>query len=172
MTCREQLEAYLRREQVPFGVHIHPVALTAQAVAECAHIPTQLMVKVVVVVADGELAMLTLPTSRRVDLDRVRDLLDVREVRLANEAELSVAFPDCELGAMPPFGNLYGMPVYVDRSLESDRAIFFQAGTHTVALSIAYADFKRVVAPIVDEFTHVHHHATAIGGYGWATDDW
>lgn len=153
MTCLERLEAYLRREQVPFRVHLHSAAFTAQGVAEHEHLPGQLMAKVVVVVADGELALLALPTSRRVDLAQVSALLDAREVRLATEGELFGAFPDCEIGAMPPFGNLYGLPVYVDRALEGEHDVFFQAGSHTVAFSVAYADFKRLVAPAVADFT-------------------
>ena len=149
MTCLERLEAYLRREHVPFEVHLHDAAFTAQSVAEHEHIPGQLMVKVVLAVADGELALLALPTSRRVDLARLSTLLDARELRLASESELSATFPDCEVGAMPPFGNLYDMRVYVDRTLEEDETIFFQAGNHTVAFSLAYADFKRRVAPTV-----------------------
>lgn len=154
MTCRERLERYLRAEGAPFGVHAHPPAFTAQAVVEHEHIPAQLMAKVVVVVADGELVMLVLPASRRVDLALVSALLGAREVRLATEAELAAAFPDCEPGAMPPFGTLYGVPVYVDRTLTTDRTIFFQVGTHTLAFSVAYADFARLVAPGVAAFTH------------------
>lgn len=153
MTCRERLESYLRKNRIPYGVHPHPPAYTAQAVAEQEHIPNQLMVKVVIIVADGELAMLVVPASRRVDLAAVAALLDAREVRLATEHELAAAFPDCQLGAMPPFGELYEMPVYADRSLEGDRAIFFQAGDHTLAFSVAYADFKRLAEPALGIFT-------------------
>jgi Ala-tRNA(Pro) deacylase len=161
MMCLERLEAYLRREQVPFRVHLHSAAFTAQGVAEHEHLAGQLMAKVVVVVCDGELVLLALPTSRRVDLARVSALFDAREVRLATEGELAVAFPDCEIGAMPPFGNLYGLPVYVDRELEGDHEIFFQAGTHTVAFSLAYADFQRLVAPTVADFTCTRQRPTA-----------
>ncbi|NTU80936.1 MAG: YbaK/EbsC family protein [Chloroflexales bacterium] len=160
MMCREKIEAYLRANLVPFGVHAHTPAYTAQAVAEHEHISNQLMVKAVIVVADGELVMLALPASRRVDLALVRTMLDVREVRLASEAELAEAFPDCEIGAAPPFGNLYGVPLYADQSLENDRVIFFQAGTHTVALSIAYADYKRLAEPTIVSFTH--HYALTV----------
>jgi Ala-tRNA(Pro) deacylase len=108
-----------------------------------------------VAIADGEPVMLVLPTTRRVDLERLRALLGTAVVRLASEHELAERFPDCEIGAMPPFGNLYGLPVYVDRALEGDRVIFFQAGSHTRAMSLAYADFKRLVAPKVLGFSHV-----------------
>lgn len=162
MMCRERLETYLRSQQIPYGVHSHAPAFTAQGVAEREHIATQLMVKVVVAVADGELVMLALPTARRVDLERLRDVLGAQMVRLADEHELAERFPDCELGAMPPFGNLYGMRVLVDRSLVTDRAIFFQAGSHAVVLSIAYTDFIWLVNPTVAEFTHVHRRPTIL----------
>lgn len=173
MTCRERLEAYLRSAQVPFTAHTHPAAWTAQAVAEREHISNQVMVKVVVVVADGELALLALPTARRVDLARVCALLSVREVRLASEGELAEAFPDCAIGAMPPFGNLYGLPVYVDQTLDGDGEIFFQAGSHTVALSMRYPDFKRLVAPVVAAFTRTRQRAPdRIGGDIRETGGW
>jgi Ala-tRNA(Pro) deacylase len=162
MTCRERLETYLRSQQVPFGVHPHEPAYTTQGVAEREHIPAQLMVKVVMAIADGEPVMLALPTTRRVELARLRTLLGAHTVRLADESELAACFPDCDLGAMPPFGNLYGMRVFVDRSLVTDRAIFFQAGSHRIALSIAYVDFLWLVAPTVGEFTHVHRRPTAL----------
>lgn len=161
MTCRERLETYLHTQQVPYGVHPHEPAFTSQGVAEREHIPARLMVKVVVAIADGEPVMLVLPTTRRVDLEHLRTLLGTHMVRLATEHELAERFPDCEIGAMPPFGNLYGMPVYVDRTLETDRAIFFQAGSHAVALSMAYADYIWLVAPTVGEFTRTPRRATA-----------
>jgi Ala-tRNA(Pro) deacylase len=164
MLCRERLESYLRKEGVAFEVHPHAAAFTAQAVVEREHIPAQLMAKVVVVVADGELVMLVLPASRRVDLALLSAALDARELRLAAEAELAAAFPDCELGAMPPFGNLYDLPVYIDRSLESERTVFFQVGTHTEAFSMAYSDFKRLVAPTVAEFTGTRQHVAPLVG--------
>lgn len=160
MMCRERLEAYLRANGVAFSVHQHPAAYTAQAVAEREHIPNQLMAKVVVVVVDGELVMLVLPTSRRVDLAAVGSLLDAREVRLANEAELATAFPDCEIGATPPFGNMYGLRVYADQALIDDPILYFQAGTHMVALSVAYADYARLVGPTIATFTAQHRRAS------------
>lgn len=152
MTCRERLEAYLQANQVHFEVQQHPIAFTAQSVAESEHLPGDMMVKVVIVVADGEMMMLALPTSRRVDLAVLSEILGAHEVRLADEPEFAAAFPDCEVGAMPPFGNLFGLPVYVDEALTEDEIIFFQAGTHTETMSMRYADFDRLVRPMVAEF--------------------
>lgn len=156
MTCRERLEAYLQTNGVQFRVYEHPAAYTAQAVAEREHIPHKLMAKVVIAVADGQLLMLVLPTSRRVDLAKVSTLLNAREVRLASEAELAMAFPDCEVGATPPFSNGYNLPLYADRSLGDEPIMFFQAGSHSVAMSIAYADYVRLARPILAEFAAEH----------------
>ncbi len=153
MMCRERLEAYLQAQGVQYRVYEHPAAYTAQAVAEREHIPNKLMAKVVIVVADGELTMLALPTSRRVDLARVREALDAREVRLATETEMATAFPDCEVGATPPFNAGYNMPLLVDRSLAEEPVIFFQAGSHSLAMSMAFADYARLVQPRLAEFT-------------------
>lgn len=151
MTCRERLEAYLRRQQAPFGVHPHH---GAEGQAGRDRIPGRLLVSVLVVIADGAPVLLAAPASRRVDLALAGAALGARELRPADEGELAATFADCEPGAIPPFGNLYGVPVLVDRSLEVDRAIFFPVGTQATALSIAYADFRRLVAPAVAEFTY------------------
>ena len=160
MTCKDRLEAYLRDNQVPFQAQHHPTAFTAQAVAESEHIPGRLLAKVVMVVADGELVMLVLPATNRVDITQIAALLDVREVRLADETEFTATFSDCEIGAMPPFGNLYNVPVYVERTLAEDETIFFQAGTHTDTISLKYADFARLVQPSVADFAR---HLRAVG---------
>lgn len=154
MTCRERLEAYLRDNNVPFQVQHHPRVYTAQEVAAVEHIPGKLLAKVVMVVADGKLVMLVLPATHRVDLAKVGAVLGAREVRLAREAEFAAAFPDCEVGAEPPFGNLYQVPVYVDRALAEDETIVFRAGSHTDTMSLKTADFARLVQPTVAEFAH------------------
>lgn len=152
MRCKERLEAYLREQGVPFQTQHHPIAFTAQEVAASEHVPGRMVVKVVMVVADGKPVMLALRATDRVDLSRVRSLLGVSEARLAEEREFGTLFPDCELGAMPPFGNLYGVPVYVDTALAEDETIIFQAGTHTDTMSLKYADFARLVRPAVADF--------------------
>ena len=154
MDCKERLESYLREDQVPFEAHHHPSAFTAQEVAASEHTPGKMVVKVVMVLADGELAMLAMPAPYQADLDRVAEVLGATEVRLANEEEFAPAFPDCEVGAMPPFGNLYGLPVYVDEALAEDETIVVQAGTHTDTIRLRYADFERLVRPTVARFAY------------------
>src|SRR3990172_7193008 len=107
MNCKERLEAYLRENKVPFQVVHHPLAYTAQEVAAAEHVPGKMLAKVVMVFADGKLVMLALPAPYRVDLSKAAAALGAREARLAHEEEFAAAFPDCEVGAMPPFGNLY-----------------------------------------------------------------
>ena len=141
MTGKEKLETFLREQQVPFQMQRHPVAYTSQDVALSEHIPSQMMAKVAIAFADAKMIMLVLPASHRVDLTRLSAALGVQHVYLASEQEIAAAFPDCEVGAMPPFGNLYQLPVYVDRLLTEDHTIVLQAGTHTDTVSMKYADF-------------------------------
>jgi Ala-tRNA(Pro) deacylase len=154
MSCKERLENYLRDNRVPFEIHHHPTAFTAQELAASEHTPGKMVAKVVMVLADGELVMLALPAPYQADLDRVSRVLEATEVRLAHEDEFAPAFPDCEVGAMPAFGNLYDIPVYVDEALAEDETIVVQAGTHTDALRLKYADFERLVEPTVAGFAY------------------
>lgn len=154
MNCKERLEAYLRDNKVPFQVQHHPVAYTAQEIAASEHVPGKMLAKVVMAFADGEMVMLALPAPYRVDLAKAGAVLGAKEVRLAHEEEFAAAFADCEVGAMPPFGNLYDLPVYVDKALAEDETIVFQAGTHTDTISMKYADFQRLAKPTVAEFAH------------------
>ena len=154
MECKEKLEAYLHEQKVPFEVQHHRRVYTAQEVAESEHVPGKRLAKVVLIWAAGGMAMLVLPASYRVAFEQLAAALGVDQVRLAHEEELAVAFPDCEVGAMPPFGNLYDLPVYVDPALAEEATIVVQAGTHTETISLAYADFARVVNPRVVPFAH------------------
>ncbi|OGO46123.1 MAG: hypothetical protein A2W34_02530 [Chloroflexi bacterium RBG_16_64_32] len=152
MGCKEDLEAYLRENKVPFQVQHHAVAYTAQEVAAAEHVPGRMLAKVVMILGNGGLSMFVLPAPARVDLDRAATVLSAKEARLAQEDEFAGRFPDCEVGAMPPFGNLYDLPLYVDRSLAEDETIVFDSGTHTDTMSMKYADFARLAKPIVAEF--------------------
>jgi Ala-tRNA(Pro) deacylase len=107
---------------------------------------------VVVTFADEKLVMLVLPSSERVYLPSAAQALGAREVRLAEEGEFAHLFPDCSIGAMPPFGNLHNVPVYADRLLAENETIYFQIGTHTETMSLRYADFERLVKPTVGDF--------------------
>jgi Ala-tRNA(Pro) deacylase len=144
---RLRLEAYLREHGVPFETRHHPTAYTATAVAQTAHIPGKMLAKVVILFADGAPVMVTLPCTHQVDLAKARAELQAREVRLAREEEFADLFPDCEVGAMSPFGNLYQMPVLADSLLATNGTIYFQAGTHTDVTSMRYQDFERLVQP-------------------------
>jgi Ala-tRNA(Pro) deacylase len=116
---------------------------------------------VVVVAADDSFVMLVRPAAYRVDLRRVGELLRARQVRLAEERELAVAFPDCAVGAMPPFENLYNLPVYVDRQLAAQAHLVFQPGSHSATMAIAYPDFARLAHPQVAEIAGELHELTA-----------
>ena len=161
MDCKRMLETYLRSEGVPFQTQRHPVAYTARAVAAAEHLPADLVAKVVVVFADGDPAMLVLPAAYDVDLDRAGDAIGAAVVRLAHEDELRVLFDNCAIGTMPPFGNLYDLPVYVDESLTREAHIVFQVGTHQDTMSLAYRDYARLVRPIVADFAFEPAEVTA-----------
>ena len=152
MRCRDRLEGYLRENRVPFETQHHPRAVAAQEVAASEHVPGKILAKTVMVLADGQMVMLALPAPYQVDLEKATAALGVKEARLAEEEEFEDTFPDCEVGAMPPFGNLYGVPVYVEESLAEDDMIIFRSGTHTDTMSVSYADFERLVEPTVAEF--------------------
>jgi Ala-tRNA(Pro) deacylase len=152
MTCRERLERLLVEHGVKYVVTPHPPAYTAQEVATVEHVSGYVVAKVVMAAVDDRLVMLVLPAAHRVDLQKVERALGATSARLAREEEFARLFPDCDLGAMPPFGNLYGIPVYVDRTLTRDPEIVFNAGSHRETITLAYADFERLVRPEVVEF--------------------
>lgn len=152
MQCRERIERWLREERVTYELTQHPEAFTAQTVAAVEHVSGYWVAKVVIAVADGKLVMLALPAPHRVDLVRLKQVLGAEGVRLAREEEFANLFGDCEVGAMPPFGNLYGVPVYVERALTTDPHIVFNAGTHRETITMAYSDFERLVRPAVTDF--------------------
>jgi Ala-tRNA(Pro) deacylase len=155
MDCRERLEGYLSREGVSFEVQQHRVAYTAQKVAASEHVPGRMFAKVVMARADDDLVMLVLPASAVVDTEKVAQAVGGKPVRLAAESEFAPRFPDCEPGAMPPFGNLYDVPVIVDRALGGNERVVFQAGTHTVTMSVRYDDFERLADAAVADLAVV-----------------
>jgi Ala-tRNA(Pro) deacylase len=150
-SCKDRLERYLRDQHVPFQLQHHPLAYSAQEVAASEHISGEHLAKVVVAVADGRTVMLVLPGSHLVQVSKLAWLLGSNDARLADERDFASTFSDCDLGAMPPFGNLYGVPVYVDPALANAKTIVFRAGTHTDTISMAYLDFARLVQPTVLE---------------------
>ena len=153
MKCRERMEEYLRQNGVEFEVKIHAQAFTMQEVAAALHVPGSQVAKVLIVSADDEKVMAVLPAPYRLNIDLVRDLAGAKKARLAKEEEFADLFPDCATGAMPPFGNLYGVPVYVDRSMGEERDMIFRIGTHRETMKIAYADFAHLAKPVVGDFS-------------------
>jgi Ala-tRNA(Pro) deacylase len=150
--CR--VERLLRDNHVRFDVHHHPTAYTAQEVAAAEHVPGRLVAKVVIAFADDRMVMLALPAPEKVDLLKLAEEMCTDNVRLATEDEFTDVFADCETGTMPPFGNLYGMPVFVDKRLARDERIVFQAGTHTHTIELDYGAFADLVRPRVADFAN------------------
>jgi Ala-tRNA(Pro) deacylase len=144
------LTAYLNENHVPFEVVHHRTDYTAQETAADTHTPGREFAKTVVLdIGDQGRAMAVLPAVFQVDMEKLRAGLGTRQVHLADEAEMSDLCPDCEVGAEPPFGNLYDVPVYVDPSLTVDEYITFNAGSHDDALRMRYEDYERLVHPTV-----------------------
>lgn len=147
-----KLQEFLDQRGIRYMTIKHSRAYTATEIAQLAHVKSRDFAKTVIVKHDGALAMVVLPASRRLVVHDLREWLGNEHVRLASEDEFRDAFPDCELGAMPPFGNLYGMPVYVASSLVDESEIAFNAGTHSEVIKMAYDDFEQLVQPLVIDF--------------------
>jgi len=151
----QRLKDYLDENQVKYLTISHSPAYTAQEIAASAHVKGRELAKTVMVKIDGEMAMAVLPASFQVDLDMLMDVFGAQTVELATEDEFKGLFPRCEVGAMPIFGNLYDMDVFVAEELTADEEIAFNAGSHTELVKVQYADFARLVKPRVMEFTAV-----------------
>jgi Ala-tRNA(Pro) deacylase len=145
----KKLKEFLDANHIKYVSIKHSPAYTAQQIAASAHVRGKELAKTVMVKIDGKLAMAVLPASYRVDLDLLKQDAGAAKVELATEGEFKGLFPECELGAMPPFGNLYGMDVYVGQVLAEDEEIAFNAGSHTELIRLAYKDFERLVKPKV-----------------------
>ena len=152
---------YLDEHRIQYLVISHSPAFTAQGIAGLTHISGKEMAKTVIVKLDGQLAMAVLPAKYLVDLGALRRGAHVKEAVLAPEDEFRVCFPECETGAMPPFGNLYGMRVFADASLEQDKEIAFNAGTHRELVRMAWEDFKKLVKPAIIRFAAGHSSVAA-----------
>lgn len=150
--CKDKLIAYLAENRVPFQLTKHHQAFTAQETAAEQKVPGKEVAKVVIVKANGSLVMLVMPASYRIDFRKLFGVLANQDAGLAEEKEFAHVFPDCDTGAMPPLGNLYDIPVYVDKTLAEDKEIVFNAGTHEEAMRVRYDDYARLVKPVVAEF--------------------
>jgi len=148
----KRMREFLDRYGIRYVTVRHSPAYTAAAVAASAHVPVTEMAKTVMIDVDGRMAMAVLPASCQVDFELLQDTLGADHVALLQESEFADRFPDCAAGAMPPFGNLYGMPVYVSETLSDDEYIAFSAGSHREVVIMAYVDFERLVSPTVLRF--------------------
>lgn len=144
-----ELKKFLDGHRVKYVTIKHSPSYTAQEVAATAHVPGHHMAKTVIIKLDGTLTMIVEPASHKINFDRLKTMTHAKEIELASESEFQQRFPECELGAMPPFGNLYGMIVYVAESLARNEEITFNAGTHAELIKMKYDDFSRLVSPKV-----------------------
>ena len=146
------LKEFLDSQGVRYVIITHSPAYTAQQIAQSAHIPGKELAKTVITIIDGKMTMAVLPASYAVDFDYFRKEIGAKKIELATEEQFKDKFPDCEIGFMPPFGNLYGMEVYVDQHLTKDKEISFNAGNHMELFRLSYQDFERLVKPRVVKF--------------------
>jgi Ala-tRNA(Pro) deacylase len=149
----KKLTEYLDSNQIKYVSLTHSPAFTAQEIAASVHVPGKELAKSVIVKLDGKMAMAVLPASYKIDFDLLREAAGAKKVELASENEFREKFPECDVGSMPPFGNLYGMDVYVAESLAEDENIAFSAGSHVEVVKISYEDFENLVRPKVVKFS-------------------
>ena len=150
MEMPKRLIDCLDENKVTYEVLHHPEAITAQRIAEAEHVKGRHHAKVVMVKSGDQHLMMVLPADHQIDLDKAAKAIG-KPVSLGKEQEFKTLFSDCALGAMPPFGNLYGLPTYIERSLAEQDYIVFEAGTHTDAIKMSYRDYEKIVKPKVDD---------------------
>ncbi|MFY0564168.1 aminoacyl-tRNA deacylase [Archangium lansingense] len=143
----EPIQNYLQQQHVPFLRHWHPRAVTAQELAQALHVTGYRVAKSVIIEADGQLWICLIPAADILDLQKVREVLGTREARLATEDVFADRFPECELGAEPPFGHLYGLPLLMDEKLEGAEDLLLRAGSHEEALEVSVKDFIGLETP-------------------------
>jgi Ala-tRNA(Pro) deacylase len=150
----QKLKQFLDKNKVKYVAISHSPTYTAQEIAASAHVPGREMAKTVIIKVDGAMAMAVLPAPQKVDFKLLMKELGAKSVELATEQEFADSFPECEPGAMPPFGNLYDMDVFVAQKLSEDKEIAFNAGSHTELVKLSYEDFEKLVKPKVLDFAH------------------
>jgi len=154
-----KLKEFLDRHNVKYVSIAHSAAYTAQEIAELTHTKGRELAKTVIVKIDGVMAMAVLPACDQIDLTLLKEAAKAERAELASEVEFGDRFPECETGAMPPFGNLYGMRVFVELRLTRDKDIAFNAGTHTELIRLALDDFSRLARPTIAKFSTMRAHA-------------
>lgn len=158
MPIPAHISKFLESQHIAYQSYTHSRAYTAQGIAQAQHLSGKKLAKVVIVIGDRKkLIMAVVPASCRVDLDRLGQLLGTSCVRLATEEEFRDAFPECELGAMPPLGNIYHLDVWVDDTLKASQTITFNAGTHAEVIQMAFSDFEQLVHPQIASFGALLH---------------
>jgi Ala-tRNA(Pro) deacylase len=148
-----KVKEYLDKAGVKFGLMEHDTAFTAQEVAAATHVKGRELVKAIMVKTDGKMLMAVMPSTRKLDFELLKKILKIKEAALAAEEEFSPLFADCEIGAMPPLGNLYNVDVIADESLADDKEIVFRAGTHHDIIKISYDDYKKLEKPKLAKIT-------------------
>jgi len=162
MPLSERLRSFLDSHQAELTLTTHAKAFTARDVAAAEHLPPREVAKTVVIFGDGAYHMIVIPASKLVDLYEVRPALGLSQARLATESELGTLFPDCELGAMPPLGLLYGLPLYLDNALLRQDAIAFNAGTHCEVIHMRMSEFLRLALPHIVSLAR-----EPVSAHGW-----
>ena len=152
MSIPNGVREYLEKNNVSYWRKIHPLAFTAQELAQVDHVPGREIAKIVVLKADGRFVMAVLPADLDINMELLKAELRCEHLVLASEAEFAPLFPECQRGAMPPFGGLFGLPVYCDRTLASCREIEFNGGSHTETLRMSFQEFDLLERPIVRDF--------------------
>ena len=153
MSVLKKLKDYLDEKSIKYVKISHSPAFTAQEIAASSHVSGNELAKTVIVKVNDDFAMAVLPATRKIDFESLKKVMNNKNIRLANEGEFKDIFPDCEVGAMPPFGNLYNLPVYVSKDLAEHEEIAFNAGTHTDVIKISYSNFEELVNPVVETFS-------------------
>ena len=153
MTIATRLRSFLEAHQVPFETIEHPIAFTAQEEAAASHVPGHAWAKTVAVVVDGSPALAVVPATRRLDVEKFRALVGAKHVEIATEPEFEGLYPDCDLGAMPPFGELYGIPTFVDAELRTEARVAFHAGDHATAIELPYEEYEQLSEAIPGEIS-------------------
>ena len=148
-----QLAEYLEGQSVDYRWITHPPSFTANETAQRAQVPKEKFAKTVIVKLNGKMAMTVMPATEKLSFRRLKNTVGVNDVRLVPEKEFEDKFPGCERGAMPPFGRLYGMPVFVSGTLAEDSEIAFNAGSHREVIKIAFKDFEKIEHPRIGDFT-------------------
>ena len=153
MSIAEKIKEFLEKERISFQVLEHHLVYTASEMAEAMHLPGHQVVKSVIVNGDGKWMLCVLPSTHKIDFEKLKKAFSLKEASLANEGKVASLFPGCDVGAMPPFGQMAGLQVYVDKDLQENETIAFNAGTHTDMLKVKFKDYLQITKPFLGDFS-------------------